>query len=117
MVGYLGRHSPAATAAMMASDVGDTLERLVASRSHRSQVSGLRELAALAMSSDAVAAQLLTPPLLAGLLVHPFPLKPLMCGIAEPRHVLEDTAAMQPDHGLWPELSCTLPSCQTIHCS
>jgi hypothetical protein len=68
--GQLGRYSSATAAAMMTSGVGQTLQRLVSSRSHRSQVCGLRELAALALSSDTVAAQLLTPPLLAGLLVR-----------------------------------------------
>ena len=64
--GHLGRHSPAAAAAMVASNLVETLTGLVASRSHTSQVCGLRELAQLSLAADAVASQLLTPRLLAG---------------------------------------------------
>ena len=75
-VGHLGRHSPAAAAAMVASNLVDTLTGLVASRSHTSQVCGLRELAQLSLAADAVASQLLTPRLLAGLVVGDPPAAP-----------------------------------------
>ncbi len=52
---------------MVASNLVDTLTGLVTSRSHTSQVCGLRELAQLSLAADAVASQLLTPRLLAGL--------------------------------------------------
>lgn len=74
--GHLGRHSPAAAKAMVASNLVNTLTGLVTSRSHTSQVCGLRELGQLSLAADAIASQLLTPRLLAGLVVQitPVPL-------------------------------------------
>jgi hypothetical protein len=54
---------------MVASNLVDTLTGLVTSRSHTSQVCGLRELAQLSLAADAVASHLLTPRLLVGLVV------------------------------------------------